>query len=49
MLQRPADLAGTRAAIVGIPFDRGTHPNRIGVRLYSRVVEYKRTFTGVAI
>jgi hypothetical protein len=43
----------TRAAIVGIPFDYGTHPNRIGPphgpAVYSRAVEYKRTFTGVAI
>jgi hypothetical protein len=42
-------LAGTRAAIIGIPFDRGTHPNRIGARLYSRVVDHKRTFTRGAI
>jgi hypothetical protein len=42
-------LAGTRAAIIGILVDRGTHPNRIGARLYSRVVDHKRTFTRGAI
>src|SRR5258708_25305760 len=27
------DLAGSKAAILGVPFDCGTHPVRIGARL----------------
>lgn len=37
------DAAGAKAAIVGLPFDSGTHPRRVGARMGPAAIRYMST------